>query len=335
MTQIEHEPAAPAQIEPPVPQAASPAASPSAPPYRIVALALGGALVLVVALVVTGPLWAPRLPWRGAAPTAEGALAAQLEGLATAQQEAREQAGQQAVAVQQLDRRIAALEARPVPPTGDIAELHAQAAKLAGAVADLTARVAALDKAARSGAAGATDTGLALVLLQIRGAIAAGRPFAAEYATLAALAHDRTDIAAAAAPLAEPAKAGVASRAVLAQGLRELARTISSAAAPAPAASGWADAALARLRGLVTIRRIADAAPGGRQNPVAAAELALAGGDLAGAIATLDKSSGAAADAAGPWLRMARRRLAVETALQQVEALLTAHLGAAAPRPGG
>src|SRR5205823_12477554 len=81
------------------------------------------------------------------------------------------------------------------------------------------------------------------------------RPFAAEYDAFPALARVRPDIAAAAAPLAESAKNGVASRAVLAQRLHALAGSIATAEAP-PADPDWGDKAWARLRGLVTIRRI-------------------------------------------------------------------------------
>jgi hypothetical protein len=145
--------------------------------------------------------------------------------------------------------------------------------------------------------------------------------------------------------LAEPAKTGVAGRAVLAKRLRELAGAIATAKAPektpasAPAdadggpASDWVDQALIRLRGLVTVRRVDGAAPrqpGGRpETAVNAAELALAGGDLEGAVDALDTLAGPSAEAAGPWLRMARERLAVEAVLNRAEALLVARLGTA------
>ena len=47
-------------------------------------------------------------------------------------------------------------------------------------------------------------------LLQLRNAVQAGRPFAAEYEAFSALARSRPEIAEAATPLAEPAKTGVA-----------------------------------------------------------------------------------------------------------------------------
>jgi hypothetical protein len=103
--------------------------------------------------------------------------------------------------------------------------------------------------------------------------------------------------------------------------------------------SDWVDQALARLRGLVTIRRIDGAVerpPGdGSKPPPNAAALALAGGDLEGAVGALDKLSGASAEAVQPWLRMAKQRLAVEAALHRIEALSVARLGSMpSPSPG-
>src|SRR5712691_5852977 len=104
-----------------------------------VAIGLAGALLLVVALVATGPLWAPLLPW--------------------------------------------------------------------------AARIEAIDQATHNQAVGdPTDIALVLTLLQIRDAIEAGRPFATGYETLIALAQARPEIAAAAAPLAEPAINGLPGR---------------------------------------------------------------------------------------------------------------------------
>ncbi len=308
------------------------------PGWGRVAIALAGALLLVAALVGTAPLWAPLLPW-GAAPSRnDAALGSRIDRLDAA--------------LQGLDRRVGALEARPAAPASDIADLRQQLTKLSTAVAglgDLAARVEAIDKAAHAQAgADRTDTALVLALLQVRGAVAAARPFAAQYEALVALARARPTILAAAVPLAGPSKTGVASRTVLAGTLRQLAGVIATAKTPenAPAnTSGaepdWRDAALTRLRGLVTIRRIGGGQSpeqgqpgGGPEAAVNAAELALAGGNLAGAVGALDKLTGAPAEAARPWLRMAKERLAVETALSRIEALLVAGLGAPAIAPG-
>jgi hypothetical protein len=303
-------------------------------------LGLVGALLLVIALVATGPLWAPLLPW-GGTPARNGAEQPQSE----AQSQPAEPAA--SPAPRALDRRVAGLEAKPTAPANDTAEIRQQVASLASSTADLATRIEAIDKALHNQTAGdPTDIALILALLQIRDAIEAGRPFAAGYDALVALARARPEIAAAAAPLAEPAKTGLPGRPVLANRLRQLAGAIAAAKAPAnapantdAAAPDWTDQALARLRGLVKIRRIDEpgsSQPGGTSAAaVNAAQLALAGGDLEGAIGALDALTGAPAEAARPWLQMAKERLAAEAALQRIESLLLARLGAPANAPTG
>jgi hypothetical protein len=165
--------------------------------------------------------------------------------------------------------------------------------------------------------------------LQVREAVDLGRPFGAEYQALLALAADRRELVAAAAPLAGPAESGVASRAVLAERLRQLAPQITTAkTAESP---GWTAQITARLRGLVTIRRVA----GGDQSPAEAAvgdaQHDLAAGDLAGAVAALDRLESTHLTVAEPWLKMAKDRLAVEAALRQLQTAVAASLGAAVP----
>src|SRR5204863_7823139 len=134
----------------------------------------------------------------------------------------------------------------------------------ATAAAELDSRVGAIGKATSAQAGtDTTDMALVLALLQIRGALEAGRPFPSEYEALAALARTRPEIAAAAAPLAKPATTGVASRTVLANRLRDLAGAAATTKAPATTeantptdaaqpAADWTDRALAQLGGLVT-----------------------------------------------------------------------------------
>ena len=355
----------PEPADTPEPASAGPesiAARPPVPPWRAAAIALAGALLLVVATAATVPLWAPLLPWW---PPSNGSraqnLAARLDRLETRQQAANRDAAETAAALQQiklqlaapaeaagdiadLRRRLAALSAsvaalgsglgavQKALPAGNIAAMPDRLDKLSKTVADLGTRQDAVEKAVHMQAArDAADTAVALAIMQIGDAVTAGLPFAAPYQTLAALGRSRPDIAQAARPLADAATTGVATRAVLAAGLRRLAADIANEKPPAAATSGWTGAILARLRGLVRVRRVdGDIAAGGPAAAITAAQQLLAGGDVAGAVAALDKLSGAAAAAAAPWLRGARRRLAVEAALRQVEAAAAARLGAAA-----
>ncbi len=82
----------------------------------------------------------------------------------------------------------------------------------------------------------------------------------------------------------------------------------------------------------MTIRRIGGAAQAGPEAAVDAAGLALARGDLPAAIAALGALDGPGREAAEPWLRMARDRLAVEAALAHLQEMLVARLGGA-PAP--
>ena len=95
---------------------------------------------------------------------------------------------------------------------------------------------------------------------------------------------------------------------------------------------------LSRLSRLVQVRRIdvggQPQPEPGRQAAVDDAMRQLAGGDLAASVTVLDGLEGAAAEAADPWLRMAKQRLAVEAALHQIEASLAARLGSATAASG-
>jgi hypothetical protein len=304
-------------------------------PWRLLAIGLGIALVLVVALVALAPWWAPILPWGASAGRSDTALTARIEALEAAQQQSRAQMQQDDaalnVAIQRAGQRLVALEQRPATSGVDIAELRGQIDKLKTAMDDLTSRVAAVEHAAQTQTAHqASGAALALVLLQVRDAVELGRPFAAQYATLAELAQGSPELSEAVAALATPAKTGVATRTVLLRELHKLANAIADANTLPPSTEvGWAGTALAKLRGLVKIRRLDGGGPAaGAAGEINSAETALAGGDLAAAVAAVDKLAGASAAAAAPWLRMARERLAVETALSRTEATLTTSLGA-------
>jgi hypothetical protein len=249
-------------------------------------------------------------------------------------------------AIQQLEERLAAIQTQSVSrmasDTAASKDMQQELSRLGKVDGDLADRVAALERAAQSQDKPElrADGMLALLLGQMREAIEQARPFPAEFDAFIRLARG-SDLAAAAQPLAEPARNGVASRAVLVKGLTELAGRMAVASEPA-VKSDWGEQTLARLRGLVTIRRIdgsshtgsSGGSNGGSNGAVGVAEAALARGDLPGAVAALEPLTGADAEAARPWLVMARARLAAETALNHVQELLTERLGsspAAAP----
>jgi hypothetical protein len=327
---------------------APPPQEPTAAAPRRPALWLAAVLGVVIAAVAAAPFWAPPLiallPW-GAEPAVS---ATDLAGLTDRVTALEKQAGASTAA---LSRRVDQLEAAQRDKAADAAKLDGltrrlddlekrsgafdklqqEVARLGAVAADLADRLPALEKELHAKTeTRQTDAPLALVMLRIREAIDEGRPFASEYAALSTMIAGNPDLAGAAAPLAEAAQSGVASRPVLVKHLDELSGQI-AVATPSPAASDWGAQALARLRGLVTIRRLDGAAPGGPEAAVAKAQRALAAGDLAGAVDALAALAGANAEKAAPWLRMAGQRLAVDTALSRLQLLLMARVGGGAP----
>jgi hypothetical protein len=232
--------------------------------------------------------------------------------------------------MQQVEQRLAAIEtqsaSRIASETAASKDMQQELSRLGKVEGDLADRVAALEREAQSQEKPElrADGVMALLLGQMREAIEQARPFPAEFGAFIKLARG-SDLAAGAQPLAEPARNGVASRAVLVKGLAELAGRM--AASDPAVKSDWREQTLARLRGLVTIRRIDDSSHTGSNGAVGAAQAALARGDLAGAVATLEPLTGADAEAARPWLLMARERLTAETALDHVQELLAERLG--------
>jgi hypothetical protein len=321
------------------------AAPPEAPPpsarsRKTRVLAAGAAIVIVLIALAAALLWGPALIHQPLSGEAQRAAepAKPLSQTPPAPDPAitalKTQASQNAAELQQLAQRIAMVEAKPAPPAADLGPIEQQLAALSKTAADLAQRVTSLEAAMQAQPAlDPKNTAMALVLLQIREAVDIGRPFDAEYQALAALARDHPDIAAAAAPLAGSATSGVASRAVLVERLRQLAPQIATAEPPPEAT--WKSQIVAQLRKLVTIRRIDGDELTPAEAAVSAAQRDVASGDIGGAVAALSGLSGPNQAAAAPWLKMAKERLAVEAALRQTAAALTAALGNPVPAGKG
>jgi hypothetical protein len=333
------------------------------------AIWLTGLLVLVIGAAVPSPFWAPAvgplLPWSKApAPTDYDALAARIAALeqrpttptidvdairsAQAGTDKRVAALETAISTLHLDRepaaatkatmaqlarRIDGIEtqtaSRAAAEAAEIQNIRQELTRRGAANSDLVDRLAALEHQVQAqGNADRSGSVLLLALLQMREAVEEARPFPAEYAAFKQLAVGDPELAATAEPLADAARDGLASRAVLRQRLTDLAGVIATVRASSTKSKWWAQA-LDQLRGLVTIRHIDSGVKTGPEAAVGAAEADLAQGDLAAAVAGLDKLTGTNAEAAQPWLRMARQRLSAETALTHLQELLTARLGSA------
>ncbi len=286
----------------------------------------------------------PALPFPdiGAINSATGALARrvdQLEAARNTDQQTEAAVAATKAGLQQLQERLGAVEARSASrAAGEAAQfekLRQELAQIGSISTDLADRLPAIERRlGATGAAARTDAALLAGLLQMRDAVEAGRPFATEYDAFIARAHDQPDLIAAAQPLARPAQAGVADSAVLSKRLGELSGRVAPAAAPA-VGSDLGTQTLTWLRSLVTIRRIDAAAQTGSEPAMRVAEVALARGDLSGAVSALDTLSGSNSGPTQSWLQMAQQRLAAEAALAHLQELLVARLGTLPAAPGG
>lgn len=238
-----------------------------------------------------------------------------------------------------LAARVEALEKRPAAPaTGGGSEtasaieaLRAQSAQrmtrlerendaLRATIADLNRRIGALGAKASAAKAGAeAANALLLAVGQLREATRGTAGFAAALDAVRALARGDAGIEKPAERLAPHAGQGVADLTTLRARFGPVADAIVRAAS-APKGGGWLDRTIARISSLVTVRRVGEraAASNDAQGLVARAELRLAAGDLAGAVAALAKLDGAPARAASGWLADARKRLAVDRAVAEL-----------------
>ncbi len=349
---------APPITTPPPPPAAKPATPTKPKNFRAAAWALS-LLVLALALVGTAPYWAPPLlplvPWGANHAAGTGDLAARLDAAEAARTDAearlgrleaqmQQQQGTQgtapsdAAALQGVAQRLDALERR----IGSISAPDTSA--LTQSVQQMGARVDELDaklgRLATVEAAGdESDIRLLAALAELRAALAGSGPFAGELHSVLTLAPGDAAVAAALQPYSGAAAAGIPSAALLAERFRaETAPAIlHTSQEAAPAGGDLGDRVLAKLRGLVTIRRIDAGSAGGAPSDAAAtavraAEGALDTGDLAGALTALTGLSGAAADAAKPIVAAAQQRLGAEGAVAGLAQTVAARL-AASPAP--
>ena len=217
-----------------------------------------------------------------------------------------------AAALDALAKRIDALEQRPAPGATAGADLQPLADALQKTSARLDAIEAQLKTAAAAPPPDTSDLARLAALGGLQAALGAGAPYQDQLALVTSLGGGE-----AAQALARDAATGLPSRAQLALQFRtETAPAIRRAAAPASAAGDGSlgERTLARIEGLVTIRRVGGGAAASG-DPVAAAAAALDAGDLAAAVAALKPLAGAASRGgaavprAGPAPARGRRRI--------------------------
>jgi uroporphyrinogen-III synthase len=224
----------------------------------------------------------------------------------------------QAKATAVLSQRVDALE-KGMDPAAFIAirnGLNDVSAKLDA----LTKRMEAAERVAQAARAeGMAQAAFALSVGQLRRAVDAGLPFAAELAACRSLAGFDAALTGPLDRLAPFAAGGVASRAALAQSFKQTAAAVVHAGRARDAESGAWRRFLAWLDSLITVRPVGAAAGDSPAARTARAEAKLGAGDLAAAVAELGGLAAPAADAAKPWLERARARLQADQALAALE----------------
>jgi hypothetical protein len=230
--------------------------------------------------------------------------------------------------------RLAALEQRlnetahaaPANPSTD----NALAASDHRDIEALTARIAALEQ--RPGEARQTTVSdravrLGLAAMELRMAVERGSPFSAELAAVSRLVDDPSDLA----PLKAMADTGLPAPAALAQTLSKLTPAMLEAAIPPGHEGGVLDRLEAGAARLVRIRRIDDAPGDDPAAMITRADVKATRGDIAGALAEIDKLPDKARAPASRWISSARARLAALEAARQISTHALQALGPLAP----
>ena len=215
-----------------------------------------------------------------------------------------------------LEQRLAALSS--ASPTGDGSSDRID--RLETILISLAGRIDALDVGGRS------LPGRSVALLVAAGALRDATRrytgYASELAVLRELAAEvpalnQAPVVEAFASLDKHDAAGAPTVAVLAAQFGAQASAIVQATRRDDDA-GWIAQTIDRVSSVVTVRRVGDVGGGSVEAIVARAELRVAAGDLAAAVAELADLGGHAAATAAPWLVQAKTRLAVDRAAQDI-----------------
>jgi len=206
---------------------------------------------------------------------------------------------------------------------GDTSDLAPQLTTLDQRIAKLEAALPELSTAIDRSAASAKSGAAAIAFANLRNAVAAGRPYAAELAALKSLIPDPGDLGA----LPLHADTGIPTTAALAGTLTKLAET-SPAPPPAPAETSILDSMVASAKSAISIRRIGADTTGDEPTAVLArAEAALSQGDLAASIKEVESLPAPARDALAGWLDDAKARASANDSLSKLESTVLASLG--------
>ena len=229
-----------------------------------------------------------------------------------------------------LQGEVAALKAKlgalaEANLAGDSSDLAPQLTTLDQRIAKLEAALPDLSTAIDRSAASAKSGAAAIAFANLRAAVAAGRPYAAELAVLRSLMPDLGDLGA----LPSHAETGIPTVAELASNLQKIAAG-SAAPTSAPAEASFLDSMIASAKSAVSIRRVGADTTGSEPSAVLArAEAALEQGNLATAIKEIEAMPAPARDAFAGWLDDARARASASDTLTKLQSTVLASLGGA------
>ncbi|MSO89141.1 MAG: hypothetical protein EXQ89_04115 [Rhodospirillaceae bacterium] len=209
--------------------------------------------------------------------------------------------------------RLRAIEERMAGLATAIEALRGEVAAAAKSLAERTQAdtISAARQAAAEARVAATQ-----IASRLRAGLSTGAPFAADLAAARAAWSGNPTVPRLLASLDAHADRGLPTIEVLRVRFQHVAAE-AMAAAIVPADANWASGLLRRLASTVTIRPVGDVAGSDAAAVVARTEVRLAANDLSGAVAALAEiAEPPVAAAVGPWLVVARARLAVEMAVQ-------------------
>ena len=229
-----------------------------------------------------------------------------------------------------LQGEVAALKAKlgalaEANLAGDSSDLAPQLTTLDQRIAKLEAALPDLSTAIDRSAASAKSGAAAIAFANLRAAVAAGRPYAAELAVLRSLMPDLGDLGV----LPSHVETGIPTVTELASNLQKIAAG-SAAPTSAPAEASFLDSMIASAKSAVSIRRVgADTTGSERSAVLARAEAALEQGNLATAIKEIEGMPAPARDAFAGWLDDARARASASDTLTKLQNTVLASLGGA------
>ena len=254
-----------------------------------------------------------RLEAAAAAPRASGSDPALAEKLADLDRRTE----QALTAARDAEGRAEAAASQAQKADTQIAANPAERGELAARLTNLEQQLKAAEQRLGKVAAGADRTvRLALVAMELRTAVERGIPFTAELQAAKQLAENPSALAS----LEASAATGVPSPAPLAQNLSKLAPAMLEAASAPRREAGVMERLQASAERLVRIRPVEEASGDEPSTMVARAELKATRGDIAGALADLERLPEPVRAPAAGWIAAAKARLAAIDAAKALAA---------------